>query len=76
KRIGITLGDIYNGLDMVEKEKFYRYDTATPDKCSNCSSALCGICSTSEVITTVAVARLNLRLVATKLCEPAGKCIL
>lgn len=48
KRIGITLGDIYNGLDMVEKEKFYRYDTATPDKCSNCSSALCGICYTNS----------------------------
>jgi len=44
RKIGITLGDIYSGLDWKEKQKFYHYDTATPEKCQNCSTALCGIC--------------------------------
>ena len=43
-RIGITLGDIHNGLDQEEKAKFYEYDTSTPEKCKNCNVKLCGIC--------------------------------
>ena len=48
KQMGISLGNIYDGLDMQEKEKFRHYDTAAPEKCSNCDTALCGICYTAS----------------------------
>ena len=48
RRIGITLGDIYKGLDMEEKAKFRHYDTTTPEVCAKCDSALCGICYTNS----------------------------
>ena len=48
KQMGISLGSIYDGLDIQEKEKFRHYDTALPEKCSNCNVALCGICYTAS----------------------------
>lgn len=48
QKMGISLGNIYDGLDVQEKDKFGHYDTAAPEKCSNCDAALCGICYTAS----------------------------
>ena len=48
QKMGISLGNIYDGLDMQEKEKFRHYDTALPEKCRNCNVALCGTCYTAS----------------------------
>ena len=48
QKMGISLGNIYDGLDMQEKDKFRHYDTAASEKCSSCNAALCGICYTAS----------------------------
>lgn len=48
EEMSICLGDIDAGIDEVERRKFNEYDTAKPDKCNKCNSALCGICYTAS----------------------------
>ena len=44
KAMGISIGNINDGINLQEKNKFRHYDTSKPEKCKNCESALCGIC--------------------------------
>ena len=44
KDMGISIGNIRDGVDWEEKAKFRKYDTKTPDKCKKCPTGLCGIC--------------------------------
>jgi len=43
QKIGISLGDIWNGIDEEQRRKFRRYGTPRKE-CSECSTAICGIC--------------------------------
>lgn len=49
KKIGLCLGDVWSGVDNAKRVSFRNYDTATPEKCKECESALCGICYTASL---------------------------
>lgn len=50
KKIGISLGDIWNGINYTEKEKFKYYDSCQKDVCKKCNTAICGICYTTSFL--------------------------
>ena len=46
--MGVCLGDVWSGIDEEKLRRFQEYDTATPEKCRSCGTALCGICYTAS----------------------------
>lgn len=74
KKIGISLGDVWKGIDYPEKEKFQHYDSCQKEKCNKCKTGICGICYTNSFLKTGNMLKpieieCKLKLLLTKIVE-------